>query len=239
MSDNGGPGVTLSNADCSFMKLGASTVTTLDTATPQLSVLAGGRVVNGDNGLLSQGGDDRFRQRFALRAHTGYDGVQAMRFALEHQNPLETGEVAGGNAYPGDSFSLLSLSDPNVLLWTLKPADDEITGGIVARVWNLGETARDLAISSGLGALRNAQRVTHIETPTGAAPTQNGAVVSSIPAQGLRSYAFEIGEPLPPDPPEEPLPAAGCYALGLSIFSLTFAGGLSARRLVGARPFRN
>ncbi len=37
-------GVTLSNADCSFAKLGSSTARLLDTSTPQINVLAGGQV---------------------------------------------------------------------------------------------------------------------------------------------------------------------------------------------------
>src|SRR5205823_623341 len=65
----GGMGVTLSSADLSFMKLGASTARSLDVATPQLAVLAGGQVDGASLGIPGKGGDSRFLQRFALRGH--------------------------------------------------------------------------------------------------------------------------------------------------------------------------
>ncbi|MBI3243366.1 MAG: twin-arginine translocation signal domain-containing protein [Chloroflexi bacterium] len=93
-------GATLSNADCYFMRLGNSTVNTLDTTTPQLSPLVGGQVDGSNFGIPNQDGDTQFRQRFALQTHDAYDPVAAMRFALEHQNPLIVSEVTGGDAYP-------------------------------------------------------------------------------------------------------------------------------------------
>ena len=95
-------GVTLSNRDCSFVKLGRSTPTELDTATAQLHVLAGGQVDGDGLGIRNQNGATNFLHRFALRPHGGYDPVAAMKFALEHQNPPVTGPVSGGGgaAYP-------------------------------------------------------------------------------------------------------------------------------------------
>lgn len=71
MSGTGGYGITLSNADLAFMKLGSSVVTNgvsrLDTATPRISVLAGGQVDGPRLGIPVQGGDSHFLQRFALQ----------------------------------------------------------------------------------------------------------------------------------------------------------------------------
>ena len=132
MSGSDGTGVTLSNADAYFMRIGNSTVQTLDTATPQLSVLAGGSL-RPSNPIVNQAGDSYFLQRFALQSHGPYDQPRAMRFALEHQNPLVGGMVSGGTAYPASSYSYLSISDPNVLLWSLKPAEEGIGEGVIAR----------------------------------------------------------------------------------------------------------
>ena len=92
-------------------------------------------------------GDSFLRQRFALQSHGPYDQPRAMRFALEHQNPLVGGTVSGGTAYPATSHSFLSISDPNVLLWSLKPAEEGIGEGVIARVWNLTGTPKPFSIS--------------------------------------------------------------------------------------------
>jgi alpha-mannosidase len=84
----GGVGVTLSAADNQFFQTGFSTVEVLDTATPKLTILAGGQIDGQPLGLPNQGGDSDFLQRFALRSHGAYSNGEAMRFALEHQNPL-------------------------------------------------------------------------------------------------------------------------------------------------------
>lgn len=194
-----GAGVTLSNADCYFMKLGSSTVERLDTETPQISVLIGGNDLNGGGVLGDQGGDERFLQRFALRAHEGYDPVAAMKFALEHQNPLAAGRVQGGDAYPEASFSLLSQENPHTLLWALKPAEDGLESGFVARVWNVSEQAEGHSLSFE-GGIAAALTLTHIETPTGIATVEDGRLVDFINAQQIKTYAlFPSALPYRPD----------------------------------------
>ena len=76
-----------------------------------------------------------------LMATVHYDESEAMRFAPMHQNPLVTGQVTGASsAYPDTTYSLLTISAPNVLLWSLKPAEDGIAkAGIALRVWNMLE----------------------------------------------------------------------------------------------------
>jgi len=173
-------GVTLSSADCAFMKLGNSSPRVLDTRTPQLSVLVGGQVDGPQLGIPRQGGDIRFVQRFALRSQGRFDAVEAMRFALEHQNPLVTGVVGGGKALPDKSFSALRLSNPNVLLWALKPAEEGIAHGAIARVWNLstGPQRFSLALAAGVAS---AKQTTHIETDVADA-TVEGDVLSASAA---------------------------------------------------------
>jgi alpha-mannosidase len=186
MSGSDGAGVTLSNADDYFMRVGASGITLLDTATPQLSVLAGGSL-RPSNPILNQAGDSYFLQRFALQSHGPYDQPSSMRFALEHQNSLVTGTVSGGNAYPETSYSYLSISDPNVLLWSLKPADEGIGEGVVARVWNLTPTARTFSIITD-EPIAAANAITHIEVDRGNAAVSAGALTATAAQNQLLSF---------------------------------------------------
>jgi alpha-mannosidase len=198
----GGVGVTLSNADCYFMKLGDSTVTSLDSTTPFIAVLAGGRVVDGTNGLPGQGGDSTFLQRFALQTHDAFEAVAAMRFALEHQNPLVTGIVTGGEGHPAESYSFMSVSNPNVLVWALKPHEDGILKGVVVRVWNLSAVSEEFTLTVAPGSIVAAQRLTHIETPVGEANVLSGGLVDTLVPQQIQTYAlfFENGPLLEPPP---------------------------------------
>jgi alpha-mannosidase len=187
----GNVGVTLSNADCYFMKLGNSVSGALDTLTSKIEVLAGGKVVNGNNGLPLQGGDTSFLQRFALQTHGAYDQVAAMQFALEHQNPFVTGAVTGGTAYPATTFSFLSISNPNVLLWALKLAEDGIGQGIVARVWNVSNAAASFTLTLPQDAIVRADELSHIETLLNNVAVNNGVFVASLAAQQMKTYAFQ------------------------------------------------
>nr|MCU0980353.1 hypothetical protein [Pirellulaceae bacterium] len=196
---SGQRGVTISNPDLAFAKLGRSTVQTLDAATPQVRMLAGGQVDGSRLGIPAQAGQRYFRQRFALLPHSGYDQTAAMKFALEHQNPLVAGRVTGpaggasggasGEMYPATTHSLLSISHPDVLLWALKVHEDGIQHGLVARVWNLsGEPAPTKLVVSG--GLTGAKRLTHVETPIEPLPLVDGALHTTLGAQRMETFAL-------------------------------------------------
>lgn len=186
MSGAGSVGMTLSNADAYFMQVGSSGVTTLDTTTPQLSVVLGASA-RPSNPILNQAGDSYFLQRFALRSHGPYDQAAAMRFALAHQNPLTAGAVSGGGPYPETSHSFLSISDPNVLLWSLKPAEEGIGAGVIARVWNLTEVPRDFSLALDR-PIAGAKRVWHTETDRDDATVSAGALTSPIARNQLLTF---------------------------------------------------
>ncbi|MGH7945783.1 MAG: glycosyl hydrolase-related protein, partial [Opitutaceae bacterium] len=200
MNGDDGVGIVLSNADLSFMRLGrsavANRVSTLDVTTPLISVLAGGQVDGPKLGMLNQGGDSYFLQRFALQPHSRFNPVDAMKVALEHQNPLVTGFVRGGGkpVYPETSFSLVTVSDPNVVLWALKPAEEGIDKGIVARVWNLASEPREfsLSVAGGLSAVR---AVTHIETDIGPATVSGGALAASLAGSQMKTFRLSVTAP--------------------------------------------
>ena len=186
-------GVTLANSDCAFARLGRSTPDRLDTATPQLSVLAGGQVDGSWLGIRKQNGATNFLQRFALRPHGAYDPVTAMKFGLEQQNPFVTGAVTGmaGSPYPATCYSLLSGSHPGVLLWALKPHDDGIECGVMARLWNVSAAAAttELVFTPGLAG---AHRTTHIETDLEAVPLNNaGALPVTFTRQQLQTFLLQ------------------------------------------------
>jgi alpha-mannosidase len=187
-------GITLSNADCSFFKLGNSALTNLDTNTAQLSVLAGGQVDGDKLGILKQGGDSLFTQRFALRTHAGYEAETAMRFSLEHQNPLVAGMVEGRESvYPQDTYSFLTISDPSVFLWSLKPAEDGPAQSVIARVWNVGQTASDVKISFSPQITR-AYQTTHLETDQGKASVVNGSMQEQVGHHQIKTFRVVLSD---------------------------------------------
>lgn len=187
-------GVTISNADAYFMKLGGSTPGSLDTSTPQINVLVGGQVDGPQLGIPDQGGDRFLMQRFALRTNGGFDQTAAMKFSLEHQNPFSTGLVEGfgehARPYPADSFSLLRISDPNVLLWAVKPAEDGISRGIVARVWNQSSEPVQYTLELA-GGISSAEKVTHIETHIANADASGGRLNATVTGQQIQTHLLK------------------------------------------------
>lgn len=134
-----GPGVTISNGDAYFMWLGNSDYRTLDTATPRIDVLAGGRAVGDAIGLVrNQGGDTRFAYRFALLPFASYDQTASMKMALGHQNPFVVAAVTGPSAgrLSGRYAALFQPLSDALVTWAVKPAEEGIAAGTIVRVWN-------------------------------------------------------------------------------------------------------
>ncbi|GAB3011935.1 glycosyl hydrolase-related protein [Spirosoma pulveris] len=163
-------GITLSNVDCSFFKLGQSAVDSLWEQSAQLHALAGGQVDTkredkGVLGIRGQHGETNFLYQFALMTHaSAFEPLAAMKFSLEHQNPLTTGWVTGSmDTYPSPAFSLLHTSDPNLLLWSLKPSEDGIGQGLMVRFWNVANKPATPTLTTTL-PIRQAWQATHIET---------------------------------------------------------------------------
>lgn len=193
-SDSSGKkGVTISNPDLAFAKMGGSEHNVLDSSTPQLNFLAGGQVDGGWLGIRDQNGNSRFTQRFALQSHGGYDQPAAMRFALEHQNPFVTGAVIskGQDIYPETTHSILTVDNPDVMLWALKVHDDGIEKGLVTRLWNLSneDAKANLAFTPAITA---AARTSHVETDIEAVPlTGSGTLPASFKRQQMQTYRVE------------------------------------------------
>jgi alpha-mannosidase len=189
-----GVGITLSNADCYFAKLGNSTPQSLDTTTPLLSPLVGGQIDDG-LGIFNQGGDTNFLQRFALQTRSSYDQVSAMKFALEHQNPLVAALVTGNStsAYPENTYSLVTISNPNVLLWALKPAEEGIAEGVIARTWNLSDSQAAYTLQTA-SPIRSAFQISHIETNIGSASVGSSGLSANAAPQQMQSFRLNVSE---------------------------------------------
>ena len=171
---DGNSGIVISNRDAYFMKTGNSKVSKLDCATPQINVLAGGQIDSPSLGIINQDGDSYFENFLALKTNrNGFNAVNAMKFSLEHQNPLVSGKITGKSGPYGSEFSLFTISDPNVLVWSLKPSEEGIENGIILRIWNLDNKDSDCTISSVYPIIK-CNNTTHIET--------NGSEI--IPADG-------------------------------------------------------
>ncbi|MBC7845629.1 MAG: glycoside hydrolase [Flavobacterium sp.] len=163
-------GITLSNLDCSFFKLGNSTIHSLSETSSQINALAGGNTDKkledgGILGILNQNGQKNFLYHFAISSQQGnFDAVKSMKFALEHQNPLVTGTITGANNdFHSKSFSLLNANNENVLLWSIKPSEEGIENGIITRFWNFSNKEVSPKIQFNT-PLKSAFQTSHIET---------------------------------------------------------------------------
>ena len=158
-----GGGMVLSNRDAYFMRTGNRTIDSLDVDTPQLTVLAGGKILPG-LGIDYQDGDSHLENHFALIPYTGcFDAARSMRSSLEHQNPLVAGHSFGDQSVYGSTFSLLSLSNSNIVPWAVKPAEDGIDHGIIVRLWNLSAKDQNCLLLHAL-PIHAATEATHVET---------------------------------------------------------------------------
>ncbi|HTL07843.1 MAG TPA: hypothetical protein VL307_06285 [Chitinophagaceae bacterium] len=168
-------GISISNTDCSFFKLGNSTPDSLWETTAQLNALAGGQTdpytglsKNKKDtvmmGIYRQNGASSFRYHFALQAHNApYDPITAMKFALDDQNPLIAVPVTGQQVKDSaTSFSLLQVNDTACIVWSIKPAEEGIAGGLIARIWNFGQQPVKTWLQMPT-KLQRANETTHLE----------------------------------------------------------------------------
>ncbi len=183
-------GVTLSNLGAGFMKLGNSSLNFLDENSAQVNVLIGGQMGGSGPGFANQFGMTDFRHSFALQSRTGaFHPAQAMKFALEHQNPLIATAIRGEERIlPDTAFSLLQVSSPNVLLWALKPSEEGMAnGGLILRLWNLDTLGQENTVRFASEVL-SAERATHLETGIAPIPPEQGALAANIGRQRMETF---------------------------------------------------
>ena len=206
VSSNGNYGVTLSNEDCYFMQTGNSTITNLDENTAKIKVLVGGRVDG--LGMDNQGNSSVFTQHYAINTYASYSAVNSMKSSLEHQNSFTTARVSNNSGFlPDNNYSFMNISDPNTLLWALKPAEDGMdVNGAIARVWNLGNNTSSLSMNFNDDIVL-AKKITHIETDISDASFSNNVVNAIVNSNQISSYRIKL------------TPSAGALATSISDFS--------------------
>ena len=189
-----GYGITLSNRDCSFFKLGKSTVDSLWELSPQLNALAGGQV-DSLKGISDQNGQADFYYQFALTTHrSNFNAASAMKFSLEHQNPFVTGMLTGDKyAKSNTSFTLLMINNPDILLWSVKPSEEGTDNGLITRFWNLKSEIVHPVIKL-YKPIKNAWKTTHIETNEKLLKTVKGTLPVDFKAHQINTYRLFIDD---------------------------------------------
>ncbi len=184
-----GHSMVLSNRDAYFMKLGNSGIETIDFKAPQLHVLAAGQVDADLNlGFPDQDGDTSFTHAFALGFMAGdFNATEAMKFSMEHQNPLVSGHITGKTPRYSYQESLLSISDPNVLAWAVKPAEEGIGKGVILRVWNVGDRESDCTLSFR-APLSGCMQTTHVEKDESEVPVKGNQAFLHVVHKGLQTF---------------------------------------------------
>jgi len=190
-------GVTLSNVDCSFFKLGGSTPDSLRENASQIHALAGGQTDPYRDtlmlGIYNQYGQKDFLYQFALTTHQApFDATSAMKFSLEHQNPLVAAMVTGTTSEAtGPTFSLLTVSDPAVLLWSVKPAEEGSERGLIARFWNFNPKAVQPTLKL-VRPVRSAWQTTHLETDEQRVNPTKGGLRMDFNQHQLKTYRLVV-----------------------------------------------
>lgn len=186
-------GMTISNRDAYFMKTGNSTTTKLDDSSSHLKVLAAGQI-DAALGMVNQDGNSYFENFLALKPHAGsFNSAAAMQFSLQHQNPMTAQKITGGSGYDGKQFSLFAVSDTNVMVWALKPAEEGIDKGIIMRVWNLADIDKAVTISSNSAVVRGFS-TTHIETDDKNIPIEKGKLNTIIGHNRMQTFRIFLNQ---------------------------------------------
>ena len=79
-----------------------------------------------------------------------------------------------------------------MLLWALKPAEDGIDQGIIARLWNLSASSVSFSMSVSPGSIVTARHVTHIETPLEESTVADGSLFGLLAPQQLGTFSIAL-----------------------------------------------
>ena len=185
MSGEDGAGVTLSNSDCAFMKLGNSYIARRRVVSGHLDAANSGARRRADRraqaGIAKQGGDRTSCSDSRSQTHGGYEPVRGDEVLARASEPAGCSVAAGRQRISRDHVFVADVSNPNVLLWALKPAEEgpaaESSRGF--GICRGATQAYSLSLATGIAS---AMRVTHIETDIEAIPVAPAASTSRIAA---------------------------------------------------------
>ena len=103
-----------------------------------------------------------------------------------------TGFVDGTGQYPADSLSLLRIDEPDVLLWSLKPAEEGITHGVIVRLWNQADST-GLTLRS-TSPITSAMTSSHVETDIAPAMVTAGVMQETIGTQEMKTFRLFLAD---------------------------------------------
>jgi alpha-mannosidase len=214
VSSNGNYGVTLSNQDCYFMQTGNSTIQSLDENTAKIKVLVGSRVDG--LGMSNQGNDAVFNQSYSISPYNTYSAVNSMKSALEHQDGFTCARITNtAGILPENNFSFMNITDPNTIVWALKPAEEGMdTRGAIVRVWNLTNTTSTTNFNFN-DDITTAKNITHIETDISDASFSTNILSTSIGKNQIKSYRVQL------------VPTSGALPIGILSFTGTKSNGIN------------
>jgi alpha-mannosidase len=89
----------------------------------------------------------------------------------------------------GSHFSLLSVSDPNVLLWSVKPSEEGIENGIITRFWNFKNENIQPIIKFNI-SVYEAWETTHIETNKNMVNHKKNSITPSFSQNQIKTFRF-------------------------------------------------
>jgi alpha-mannosidase len=82
-----------------------------------------------------------------------------------------------------------------VLLWALKPAEDGVKSGVIARLWNMSANPVSVALSCSPFPFLKAIQLTHLETPTGQISLENGVLNATLNNWQLKTFSIYPSAP--------------------------------------------
>jgi len=110
-----------------------------------------------------------------------------MKFSLAHQNPLLAMPITGTiKPAAATTFSLLKVVHPNIILWSIKPAE-ETGNGLIARFWNMEKSPVNTTLRFDKPIL-TAWKTSHIETNEEKIKPLKGRLGLSFGANQIKTY---------------------------------------------------
>jgi alpha-mannosidase len=94
---------------------------------------------------------------------------------------------------------LLSVSDPDAMLWALKPSEAGGSKGIAARFWNMSPKPATFRVKFD-GKISEAWNTTHLETDLNRADVRTGELQSDFAPWQMRTYRLEPSASFPVHP---------------------------------------
>ena len=75
-------------------------------------------------------------------------------------------------------------------MWALKPAEDGIQNGVITRVWNQANAAKNYTLSLASG-ITSGKKATHIETDITEASIVDGQLTASLAANQIQTHRLK------------------------------------------------